>query len=83
MDFLAQKRQNTAFWPNIGIFGPLFGSMPDQKNNMNKLPRWFSAMWVPKHLLPPVKIREVVKKKRIFYGQADHKQQNNQRSHPD
>ena len=42
--FLAKKRPNLAknchFWPNLGIFGP-FDPMPDQKNNLNKLPRWF------------------------------------------
>ena len=27
-------------WPKTGILGP-FGPMPDQKNNSNKLPRWF------------------------------------------
>ena len=34
---LAQKWH---FGPNIGIFGP-FDLLPDQKNNADKLPRWF------------------------------------------
>ena len=44
------RKQN--FGPNIGIFGP-FDPMPDQKRMRI---RWFSVMWVPKLLLPPVKI---------------------------
>ena len=36
--------------------GP-FDLMPDQKNNADKLPRWFSVMLVPKLLLTPIKIR--------------------------
>ena len=31
--------------------------MPDQKNNANEVPRWFSDMWVPELLLPPKIIR--------------------------
>merc|ERR1712107_34011 len=58
--FWAQKRPNLAqnwhFGPNIGIFGP-FDLMPDQKNNVDKLSRWFSVMLVPKLLLTPIKIR--------------------------
>ena len=27
--------------------------MPDQKNNVNEVPRWFSDVWVPELLLPP------------------------------
>ena len=42
---LAQKRpiltQNMHFKPNIGLSGT-FGAMPDQKNNANEVPRWFS-----------------------------------------
>ena len=33
-------------YPNIGIFCP-FDPVSDQKNNSNKVPRWFSV-WVPK-----------------------------------
>merc|ERR1712047_161078 len=58
--FWAQKRPNLAqnwhFGPNIGIFGP-FDLMPDQKNNADKLPKWFSVMLVPILLLNPIKIR--------------------------
>ena len=58
--FLAQKRPNLAqnwhFGPNISIFGP-FDLKPDQKNDANKLSRWFSVMLVPKLLLTPIKIR--------------------------
>ena len=43
-------------YPNIGIFGQ-FDLMPDQKNNADKLSRWFSVMLVPKLLLTPIKIR--------------------------
>ena len=48
--------QNWAFWPNIVIYGP-FDLMTDQKNNADKLSRWFSVMLVPKLLLNPIKIR--------------------------
>ena len=44
------------FGPNIGIFAP-FDLMTDQKNNADKLSRWFSVMLVPKLLLTPIKIR--------------------------
>merc|ERR1711947_1710 len=58
--FWAQKRPNLAqnwhFGPNIGIFCP-FDLKPDQKNNADKLSRWFSVMLVPKLLLTPIKIR--------------------------
>ena len=51
---LAQKGQ---IWSKIFIFGPCL-PMLDQKNNANKVPRYFlSFMWVPKLLLSPVRIR--------------------------
>ena len=40
--------------------------MPDQKNNLNEVARWFSNMWVPKFLLAPKKIRIFVPKTSIF-----------------
>ena len=60
---MAQKRQNLAqywhfrsFWANYQHFWPILShALP--KYNANKVPRWFSVMWVPKHLLSPVKIR--------------------------
>ena len=36
----------------MGISGP-FGAMPNQKNNANEVPRWFSDRLVPKYLLSP------------------------------
>ena len=30
--------------------------MPDQNNNANEVPRWFSDLWVPEFFLPPEKI---------------------------
>merc|ERR1711873_90559 len=48
--------KNGQIWPNIGILGPP-DIMPDQKNNADKLPKWFSVMLVPKLLLIPIKIR--------------------------
>merc|ERR1711928_243188 len=50
------------FGPKLAVlakyrhFGP-FDRMPDQKNDANKLSRWFSVMLVPKLLLTPLKIR--------------------------
>merc|ERR1719225_2194053 len=41
-----------SFWV---IFGP-FDVKADQKNDANKLSRWFSVMLVPKLLLTPIKI---------------------------
>ena len=42
--FLASNRPNWAqnwhFWSYMGIFGP-FDPIPDQKNNANKLHKWF------------------------------------------
>jgi hypothetical protein len=47
--------QNWHFGPNIGIFAP-FDLMTDQKNNADKLSRWFSVMLVPKLSLTSIKI---------------------------
>ena len=50
------RPQNSQFWPQIYIFGHFgpnngisgpFGVMPDQNNNANEVPRWFSDMSVP------------------------------------
>ena len=54
--FWAQKQPNLAqklakyrhFWPIRSNAWP--------KNNADKLPKWFSVMLVPKHLLTPIKI---------------------------
>ena len=58
--FGAQKRPNLAqnwnFGPNIGIFGP-FDPMPNPKTMGTRYQGGFSVKWVPKLLLPPVKIR--------------------------
>ena len=61
--FLAQIRPNLApnmhfchFGPTIGIFGP-FDPLPNQQTMRIRCPCGFSVMWVPKLLLPPVKIR--------------------------
>ena len=44
------------FRQNMGIFGP-FDLMPDQKNNADKLPKWFFVTLIPKLLLTPIKSR--------------------------
>ena len=66
---LVQKRPNLAknshFWPNIGIFG-LFDPMPDQKTMQTRCLGGFSVVWVPKHMLPPVRIRIFGPKKAKF-----------------
>ena len=43
------------FGPNIGIFGP-FDPMVDQKTMQTRCLGGFSVTWVPKLLLPPVKM---------------------------
>ena len=53
------------FKPNIGLSGT-FGAMPDQKNNANEVPRWFSDVKAPKLLLPLRKIRMFSPKTAIF-----------------
>ena len=53
------------FGPNIGLSDP-FGTILDQKNNANMVPRWFSEMWVPELLLPPKMIRMFGPKTAIF-----------------
>ena len=55
------------FWPNIGIVGP-FDPMPDQKKIRLSCLGGFSVMWVPKLLLPPVKIR-IFGQKRLNFAQ--------------
>ena len=46
--FLASNRPNWAqnwhFWLYMGIFGP-FDPIPDQKNNANKLHKWFFSLY--------------------------------------
>ena len=44
------------FEPNIGL-SCAFDAMPNQKNSLNKVPRWFFDIWIPKLLIPPPKIR--------------------------
>ena len=53
------------FWLNISIFGP-FGPMPDQKTMGARCLGVFSVTWVPKVLLPPIKIRIFGPKTAIF-----------------
>ena len=50
------------FRPNIGIFGP----MPDQITMQKWCLGVFSVTWVPKLLLPPIKIRIFGPKAAIF-----------------
>ena len=53
------------FWPNIGPFGP-FGSITDQKTMQTRCLGGFFVTWVPKLLLPPIRIRIFGPKKAIF-----------------
>ena len=53
------------FWLNISIFVP-FGPMPDQKTMGARCLGVFSVTWVPKVLLPPIKIRIFGPKTAIF-----------------
>ena len=46
--------QNQNFWPKTSILTHLIPCRP--KNNADKLPRCFYAMWVPKLLLTPIKL---------------------------
>ena len=45
-----------AFWAKYWHFWPTW-SNAWQKNNADKLPKWFSVMLIPKLLLNPIKIR--------------------------
>ena len=56
--------KNDQIWPKIWIFGHFrpnigasdpFSAMPDQNNNANEVPRWFSDLLVPEFFLPPEK----------------------------
>ena len=58
------------FGPNVGLSCP-FDVMPNQQNNVNKVPRWFSYRWVPKRLPPPQKIR-IFGPKTAKFGQNMH-----------
>ena len=63
--FLAHKRPKLAFWPNIGIFGP-FGPMANQKMMQTRCLGSFSVTWVPKLLLPPVRLGLFAQKGQIW-----------------
>ena len=59
----------SAFLVILGQILPLFCTfcpMPDQKNNVNRVPRWVFSMWVTKLLISPVKIRIFCPKKSKF-----------------
>ena len=43
-----------------------FEAIPDQRNNVNEVPRWFSDMWVPELLLPQKIIRMFGPKMAIY-----------------
>ena len=56
----AQKMTHSFFpgGPNWRVVAPgVFWSIAWPENNANKVPWCFFRFWVPKHLLPPVKIR--------------------------
>ena len=59
LGFLAHKQPNSAktwlFWPNIGFLGPV-DPMPNQKSMRTRCLGGFSVTWVPKLLLPPVRL---------------------------
>ena len=52
----AKLAQNWFFWPNISNFGPL-GPMPDPKTVPRSCLGGFFVTWVPKLLLPLVRIK--------------------------
>ena len=49
-----------------------FSAIPDQKNNANDMPRWFSDMMVPELLLPPKITRKFGPKTAIFAPKCSH-----------
>ena len=68
-NFFAHKRPNLAqnwlFWPDIGICGP-FGLMADQNTMQRRCLGGFSVTWVPKLLLPPVRLGFMAPKGQIW-----------------
>ena len=59
------RPKNGQIWPKNGIFGP-FDPMPDRKTIRTSCLGGFSVTWVSKLLLPPIRLRFLAPKGRIW-----------------